>query len=159
MKAFVSHLQFVEQHSKSSLIDSSVNTVRDKTWLIISIWWLYLYPVIFAWRYFTTDLIYIASSFLACHSIHLSYHSSVHILRFVHRHQVSSATTSNYIPQILWDVITCPCPWHLLLTHRSSHEKTIFEHSTRWHTPSPPVSLKSLWYHLPYWTKNAFLCR
>ena len=22
---------------------------------------------------------------------------------------------SNYIPQILWDVITCPCPWYLLL--------------------------------------------
>ena len=29
--------------------------------------------------------------------------------------QVSSAGTSNYIPHILWDVITCPCPWYLLL--------------------------------------------
>ena len=23
--------------------------------------------------------------------------------------------TSNYIPEYLWDVITCPCPWYLLL--------------------------------------------
>ena len=28
----------------------------------------------------------------------------------------------NYIPQILWDVITCPCPWYLLLAHTSSFE-------------------------------------
>ena len=28
--------------------------------------------------------------------------------------------TSNYTPQILWDVFTCPCPWYLLLTHNSS---------------------------------------
>ena len=27
--------------------------------------------------------------------------------------QVSWAGTSNYIPQYLWDVITCPCPWYL----------------------------------------------
>ena len=25
--------------------------------------------------------------------------------------------SSNYIPQILWDVITFPCPWYLLLAH------------------------------------------
>ena len=24
---------------------------------------------------------------------------------------------SNHIPQILWGVITCPCPWYLRLTH------------------------------------------
>ena len=34
--------------------------------------------------------------------------------------QVSRAGTSNYIPQILWDVITCPCPWYLLLAQHSS---------------------------------------
>ena len=28
---------------------------------------------------------------------------------------VSRAGTSNYIPHFLWDVITCPCPWYLLL--------------------------------------------
>ena len=33
--------------------------------------------------------------------------------------QVSSAGTSNYIPQILWDVITCSCPWYLLLAQHS----------------------------------------
>ena len=34
--------------------------------------------------------------------------------------QVSRTGTSNYIPQYLWDVITCPCPWYLLLAHKSS---------------------------------------
>ena len=29
--------------------------------------------------------------------------------------QISRAGTSNYIPQYLWDVITCPGPWYLLL--------------------------------------------
>ena len=29
--------------------------------------------------------------------------------------------TSNYIPQILWDVITCPCPWYLILIHKFSY--------------------------------------
>ena len=33
--------------------------------------------------------------------------------------QVSWAGKSNYIPQILWDVIICPCPWHLLLARHS----------------------------------------
>ena len=33
--------------------------------------------------------------------------------------QVSRAGTSNYIPQYLWDVITCPSPWYLLQTQHS----------------------------------------
>ena len=28
--------------------------------------------------------------------------------------QGSKAGTSNYIPQIMWDVITCPCPWYVM---------------------------------------------
>ena len=39
-------------------------------------------------------------------------------LRNVCQRQVSRAGTSNYIPHILWDVITCPCPWYLLLAQR-----------------------------------------
>ena len=38
--------------------------------------------------------------------------------------QVSRAGTSDYIPQYLWDVITCPCPWHLLQAQHSSNIKT-----------------------------------
>ena len=34
--------------------------------------------------------------------------------------QVSRAGTNNYIPQYLWGVITCPCPWYLLLAHKSA---------------------------------------
>ena len=34
----------------------------------------------------------------------------------------SRAEASNYIPQILWDVITCPCPWYMLLAQHSSYE-------------------------------------
>ena len=44
----------------------------------------------------------------------------VHCLPFPHalcglvcQRQVSMAGTSNYIPQILWGVITHPCPWYL----------------------------------------------
>ena len=44
-----------------------------------------------------------------------------HILGLVCRKQISRAGTSNYIPQILWDVITCPCPWYLILVHQSSY--------------------------------------
>ena len=36
-------------------------------------------------------------------------------MRSAFQKQVSSAWTSNDIPQILWNVITCPCPWYLLL--------------------------------------------
>ena len=35
--------------------------------------------------------------------------------------QVSRAGTSNYIPQYLWDVITCSCPWHLLQANNSTY--------------------------------------
>ena len=35
--------------------------------------------------------------------------------------EVSRARTSNYIPQYLWDVITCCCPWYLLLLEHSSY--------------------------------------
>ena len=31
------------------------------------------------------------------------------------------AGTSNYTPQYLWEIITCPCPWYLLLAHKSSY--------------------------------------
>ena len=33
--------------------------------------------------------------------------------------QISRTGTSNYIPQYLWDVITCPCPWYLPLVQHS----------------------------------------
>ena len=36
------------------------------------------------------------------------------------------AGTSNYIPQLLWDVITCPCHWYLLLTQRISNKRLTF---------------------------------
>ena len=34
--------------------------------------------------------------------------------------QISRTWTSNYTPQNLWNVITCPRPWYLLLVHHSS---------------------------------------
>ena len=34
--------------------------------------------------------------------------------------QISGARISNYIPQYLWDVITCPLFWYLLLAHTIS---------------------------------------
>ena len=43
-----------------------------------------------------------------------------HIYRYEGK-QVSRAGTSNYIPQYLWDVITCPSPWYLPLMMTSSN--------------------------------------
>ena len=39
----------------------------------------------------------------------------------VSQKQVSRAWISNYIPQILWDVITCACSRYQLLAHKSSY--------------------------------------
>ena len=47
--------------------------------------------------------------------LHLSC-SNPSICGLVCQKQVSRTVTSNYIPQILWDVITFPCPWYLHLT-------------------------------------------
>ena len=41
------------------------------------------------------------------------------------RHQ-GQAGTSNYIPQHLQDVITCPWPWYLLLAYKSSNDQMKF---------------------------------
>ena len=49
------------------------------------------------------------------HTPHINFCSTSHEICLIFR--CSRAGTSNYIPQILWDVITCPCPWYLLLTH------------------------------------------
>ena len=46
------------------------------------------------------------------------------IWRLAWQKQVARAGTSNYIPQYLWDVITCPCPRYLLLVHMSSYRCT-----------------------------------
>ena len=35
--------------------------------------------------------------------------------------QVWRTGTSNYITHMVWNVITCPCPWYPLLAHKSSH--------------------------------------
>ena len=35
--------------------------------------------------------------------------------------QVSQAVANNFIPLYLWDVITCPSPWYLLLAHKYSY--------------------------------------
>ena len=45
--------------------------------------------------------------------------SSYVILGVLSQKQISRAGTSNYTPQILWDVITWPCPWYLLLIQHS----------------------------------------
>ena len=45
-------------------------------------------------------------------------HYHVIVMGIVCQKQISRAGTSNHIPQILWDVITCPCPWYLLLAHK-----------------------------------------
>ena len=43
-----------------------------------------------------------------------------YVLEVLCQKQVLRAGTSSYIPQILWDVITCPCPWFLSLMYSCS---------------------------------------
>ena len=43
------------------------------------------------------------------------------ISRVLCQKQVSKAGTSNYLPQIQWDVMICPCPGYLILAQHSSH--------------------------------------
>ena len=50
---------------------------------------------------------------------------TTHIIHYTwglaYHKQVSRAGKSNYIPQIVWDVITCPCPWHMILLCKPSY--------------------------------------
>ena len=39
--------------------------------------------------------------------------------------KVSKTGTKYYIPQIMWDVITCPCPCYQFLAHRSSYDHKV----------------------------------
>ena len=53
--------------------------------------------------------------------------------------QVSRAWTSNYIPQILWDVITCPC-LDTCFRHTSAYDCSSEEYHVR--SVVPPVGTK-----------------
>ena len=44
--------------------------------------------------------------------------------------QVLRVGTSNYITQYLWNVITCPCPWYLLV--RSIRIRLVFQRLYIW---------------------------
>ena len=46
--------------------------------------------------------------------------------------QVSRAEKSNYILQFLWDVLTCPCPWWLLLAHTSPIQRSCHLSKINW---------------------------
>ena len=45
----------------------------------------------------------------------------MHIWGLLCQKRISRAGTSNYTPQHLWGVITCPCPWYLLLAQHSTY--------------------------------------
>ena len=58
---------------------------------------------------------------MACCLIEWINDDPVHVSGMLCYKQLSRAWTSNCIPKILWDVITCPCPWYLLQTPSSSY--------------------------------------
>ena len=59
---------------------------------------------------------------ICCTKHYLNQCSRYHVIwRVLCQKQGSRAGTSNYIPQFLWDVITCPCPWYLLLAQHSCY--------------------------------------
>ena len=53
----------------------------------------------------------------------MSYHGKwcEHIWGPVFRKEVSMTRTSDYTPQVLWDIITCPCHLYLLTAHKYSY--------------------------------------
>ena len=62
-------------------------------------------------------------------SFYLSVHLYKHVIEVwgvLSQKQVSRAGKSNYIPHELWDVITCPWPWYLLLAQQSQYLLWIF---------------------------------
>ena len=48
-----------------------------------------------------------------CGHIEVANVTAVLICGLLYQKQLSRARVCNYIPQILWNVITCPCPWYL----------------------------------------------
>ena len=61
---------------------------------------------------------------------------NVHVyLRSVVTEAGIKAGTSNYIPQYLWGVITCLCPWYLLPTQHSWFHSGL---TVTWSTSRPP---------------------
>ena len=56
---------------------------------------------------------------------------------------VSRAGTSNYIPQYLWDVITCPYTWYLLLAHMACY--------VPFYSSPPSVA------YMRHWTESALV--
>ena len=68
--------------------------------------------------------------------------------------QVSRAGTSNYIPQILWDVITCPCPWYLFLTHCHHMSQTGMQGINNY-IPQNAVSICSISHKICTWFYHA----
>ena len=50
------------------------------------------------------------------------YDDSYMVWGVLYRNQVSRAGTSNYTPLLMWDVITCPCLWYLLLAQQSTFD-------------------------------------
>ena len=50
--------------------------------------------------------------------------------------QVSRTGTSNYIPQYLWDVIICPCPWYPFVVQHSSVQHAMGLYQLLWYISS-----------------------
>ena len=89
--------------------------------------------------------IYIASRYQ-----NLPQHGPDHI-RVLCQEQVSRAGTSNYIPQYLWDIITCPYPQYLLLVQHSWYGPWTAVHPKKY-TRGSWFIVFSMWFdsaHLP----------
>ena len=76
----------------------------------------------------------------------------IHKWKLVCQKQVSRAGKSNYFPQHLLDVITCPWPWYLFLAHDSTimHVRTVQQTLLDHLTPRAPfIALFN-----QYWAMN-----
>ena len=85
--------------------------------------------------------------------------------------QASGVETSNYIPQYLWDVITCPCSWYEVMKPLRLIANIHFTWAIIWKnctehgrtTAVPCVTARfvtrfNLWLRHDLWPHNASIC-
>ena len=93
--------------------DALYLALRGKPWRVL---WSTSY------EYDTSRVIWeLLRYFLNVHRMDTRTHTIYEIWEVLCQKRVSRAGTNNYIPQNLWGVITCPCPWHLLLVRHSPY--------------------------------------
>ena len=108
-------------------INAIFKTIYSDHW--ISIYTLWATHVFHFLNILTYDITEYLLHYFACLKINIDLRKctksiivNINIWKVLWQNQVSRTGTIDYILQYLWDVITCPCPWYLLLKQNWSYE-------------------------------------